>query len=56
MGLKKKAKRLEWWVEKFGEVDGKALFIEQQRHKRKRTIELVKTLSGITFLLRLLGK
>jgi hypothetical protein len=44
MGLKKKAKRLDWWVEKFGEKEGKKLFLEQQRHRRKRTLTI---LSGI---------
>ena len=56
MGLKGKEKRLEWWISKFGEKAGRKYFIEQQQHRRKRTIEIVKTLSGITFLLRLLGK
>jgi hypothetical protein len=56
MGLKKKAKRLDWWVEKFGEKDGKKLFLEQQRHRRKRTLEILKSLSGVGFLLKLLGR
>ena len=56
MGLKKKGKRLSWWVENFGPVEGKKLFLEQQRHKRKRTLEILKSLSGVGFLLKLLGK
>lgn len=56
MGLKKKGRSLAWWIDNFGEVDGKSLFIEQQKHKRKRTLEIVKTLSGIGFLLKLLGR
>lgn len=56
MSLKKKDKRLDWWIERFGDKAGKKYFIEQQKHKRRRTIEIIKTLSGITFLLKLIGR
>lgn len=56
MGLKKKSKRLEWWIAEFGETRGPRLFLEQLAHKRKRNIEILKTVSGLAFLLKLIGK
>jgi hypothetical protein len=51
-----KWKGLEKWEEEFGEKEGKKFWLEARRHKRKRTIEIIKTLSGISFLLKLIGR
>ena len=51
-----KWKGLKKWQAEFGEKEGKKLWLEARRHKRKRTVEIIKTLSGLGLLLRLLGK
>jgi hypothetical protein len=51
-----KWKGLKKWQKEFGEEKGQKLWLEARRAKRKRTLEIVKTLSGIGFLLKLLGK
>ena len=51
-----KWKGLKRWQEEFGEKEGKKHWLEARKHKRRRTIEIIKTLSGIGFLLRFLGK
>ena len=51
-----KWKGLKKWQEEFGEERGKDLWLEARKHKRRRTIEIIKTLSGIGFLLKLIGR
>ena len=63
MSLKKKLKKLrvkeaelDWWIEKFGEQKGPKLWLELVHHRRSRNKEIIKSLSGVGFILKLLGK
>jgi len=50
-----KWKGLAKWKAEFGEKRGQELWIEARRARRKRTLETIKALSGIGFLLKLLN-
>jgi len=51
-----KWKGLKDWKAEFGDKRGRELWLEARKHKRRRTIEIIKTLSGIGFLLKLIGR
>jgi hypothetical protein len=56
MGLKKKQKKLDWWIANFGEEEGRRQYLSFVAHKRKRTLEFVKAASGVSLLLKAFGK
>lgn len=56
MGLKRKQRKLDWWIANFGEDKGRKLYLDYLEHKRRRTIEIAKAVSGVGLLLRVFGK
>ena len=56
MGLKKRQKKLDWWIENFGERDGRKHYLSFLAASRKQRLEILKTISGAAFLLKMLGK
>ncbi len=56
MGLKKRSKKLNWWIENFGEKEGKKQYLSFLASQRKQRIEVIKTLSGVSMILKMIGK
>jgi hypothetical protein len=51
-----KWKRLDKLKEELGEEEGIKEWHRERAHRRKRTLEIIKTLSGVTLLLKVFGR
>jgi hypothetical protein len=51
-----KWKGLDAWIDRFGEVRGKELWLEARRHKRKRTLTILSGIPVIGGIFKLLFK
>jgi len=50
MGNKKRQKKLDWWIENFGERDGKKHYISFLAASRKQRIAILKTIGNVATL------